>query len=87
MLPVYDALDAFVMTSHAETIGTVTLEAMARRVPVVGSLAGGTVGTCWTKGRGIGFESLNDRKTSQRAVHDVLDMDDRRNSRDVRAWP
>lgn len=74
VLPVYDALDAFVMTSHAETIGTVTLEAMARRVPVVGSLAGGTT-ELLDEGCGIGFESLNDRDLT-RAVHGVLDMDD-----------
>ena len=42
VLPVYDALDGFGMTSHAETIGTVTLEAMAREVPVVGTDSGGT---------------------------------------------
>ena len=42
VLPVYDALDGFGMTSNAETIGTVTLEAMAREVPVVGTDAGGT---------------------------------------------
>ena len=42
VLPVYDALDAFVMTSDSETIGTVTLEAMAREVPVIGTDAGGT---------------------------------------------
>lgn len=42
VLPVYDALDAFVMTSDSETIGTVTLEALARGVPVIGTDAGGT---------------------------------------------
>jgi len=42
VLPVYDALDAFVMTSNSETIGTVTLEAFAREVPVIGTDAGGT---------------------------------------------
>ena len=42
VLPVYDALDGFAMTSSAETIGTVTLEALARRVPVLGTDAGGT---------------------------------------------
>ena len=42
VLPVYDALDAFVMTSDSETIGTVTLEALARKVPVIGTDAGGT---------------------------------------------
>lgn len=42
VLPVYDALDAFVMSSDSETIGTVTLEALAREVPVIGTNAGGT---------------------------------------------
>lgn len=42
VLPVYDALDAFVMSSDSETIGTVTLEALAREVPVIGTDAGGT---------------------------------------------
>ena len=56
VLPVYDALDVFAMTSHAETIGTVTLEAMARRVPVVGSAAGGTK-ELLDEGRGQTFPS------------------------------
>jgi glycosyltransferase involved in cell wall biosynthesis len=42
VLPVYDALDAFVMTSDSESIGTVTLEALAREVPVIGTDSGGT---------------------------------------------
>ena len=73
VLPVYDALDAFAMTSQAETIGTVTLEAMARRVPVVGSLAGGTV-ELLDSGRGIGFETQNTHDL-KRAVLEVLEMD------------
>lgn len=72
--PVYDALDVFAMTSHAETIGTVTLEAMARQVPVVGSLAGGTP-ELLDGGRGIGFES-RDARDLARAVQEVLAMDD-----------
>ncbi|MGB2157670.1 MAG: glycosyltransferase family 4 protein [Flavobacteriales bacterium] len=74
VLPVYDALDVFAMTSHAETIGTVTLEAMARQVPVVGSLAGGTP-ELLDGGRGIGFESRDVRDLA-RAVQEVLAMDD-----------
>ena len=74
VLPVYDSLDAFIMTSHAETIGTVTLEAMARRVPVVGSLAGGT-SELLDSGRGLGFETRNHTDLA-RAVHEVLEMDD-----------
>lgn len=52
VLPVYDALDGFGMTSHAETIGTVTLEALAREVPVVGTDAGGT-SELLAEGRGL----------------------------------
>ena len=42
VLSVFDALDGFGMTSDSETIGTVTLEAMAREVPVIGTDSGGT---------------------------------------------
>lgn len=38
----YDALDAFAMCSASETFGMVTLEALTRGVPVVGTDAGGT---------------------------------------------
>ena len=73
VLPVYDALDVFAMTSHAETIGTVTLEAMARQVPVVGFL-GRRHPELLDGGRGIGFESRDVRDLA-RAVQEVLAMD------------
>ena len=38
----YDACDAYAMCSASETIGMVTIEAMARRIPVLGTDAGGT---------------------------------------------
>jgi len=38
----YKAIDAFVMASKAESIGMVTIEAMACGTPVIGSNAGGT---------------------------------------------
>ena len=46
---------------------------MARRVPVVGSLAGGTV-ELLDSGRGIGFETQNTHDL-KRAVLEVLEMD------------
>lgn len=52
VLPVYAALDGFGMTSLAETIGTVTLEALAQGVPVIGTDAGGT-SELLSEGRGI----------------------------------
>ena len=38
----YQAIDAFVMASKAETFGMVTIESMASGVPTIGSNAGGT---------------------------------------------
>jgi len=40
---VYAALDIFVMASHSETYGMVTIEAMVSGVPVIATRAGGTV--------------------------------------------
>ena len=42
LLSAYDACDAYAMCSVSETIGMVTIEALARQVPVVGTNAGGT---------------------------------------------
>jgi len=39
---VYAAMDIFVLASHSETYGMVTIEAMASRRPVIGTAAGGT---------------------------------------------
>ena len=69
VLPVYDALDVFVMTSKSETIGTVTLEAMARSVPVVGTDAGGTA-EILAESRGILF-APGDATALSRAVQQL----------------
>lgn len=42
LLSAYDACDVYAMCSVSETIGMVTIEALARQVPVVGTNAGGT---------------------------------------------
>ena len=42
LLSAYDACDAYAMCSTSETFGMVTIEALARSVPVVGTEAGGT---------------------------------------------
>jgi len=42
LISAYDACNAYAMCSHSETIGMVTIEAMARKVPVIGTNAGGT---------------------------------------------
>lgn len=42
LLEAYDACDAYAMCSVSETFGMVTIEAMARQIPVCGTNAGGT---------------------------------------------
>lgn len=58
VLPAYDALDGFGMTSAAETVGTVTLEALSRGVSVIGTDAGGT-SELLAEGRGMLIPSGN----------------------------
>lgn len=55
----YKAIDAFVMASKAETVGMVTLEAMASGTPVIGSNAGGTVEILQKGELGYLFETQN----------------------------
>lgn len=55
----YKAIDAFVMASKAETVGMVTLEAMASGTPVIGSNAGGTIEILQNGKLGYLFETLN----------------------------
>lgn len=71
-MPYYDILDAFAMTSTSETIGTVTLEAMARCVPIVGTRAGGTI-QLLDEGRGLPFASRDSRALTS-ALKRVLEM-------------
>ena len=54
----YKAIDAFVMASKAETVGMVTIEAMASGCPVIGSNAGGTPEILHHGKRGYLFEPL-----------------------------
>lgn len=53
----FAALDIFAMTSYNETFGMVTIEAMASKLPVVGSDRGGTVHLVEHDKTGLLFES------------------------------
>lgn len=55
----YKAINVFVMASKAETVGMVTLEAMASGCPVIGSNAGGTPEILGNGAFGFLFEPLN----------------------------
>jgi len=55
----YDACDAFAMCSASETIGMVTIEALVRGVPVVGTSAGGTAELLMNGKFGAVFEPGN----------------------------
>ena len=55
----YKSVDAFVMASKAESIGMVTIEAMACGTPVIGSNAGGTPELLQFGQLGYLFETLS----------------------------
>lgn len=55
----YQAIDAFIMASKAETVGMVTIEAMASGRPVIGSNAGGTPEILHNGNLGYLFAPLN----------------------------
>lgn len=55
----YSAIDALIMATKAETFGMVTLEAIAHKVPVLGSNAGGTPDLICGDEFGILFKSLD----------------------------
>lgn len=65
----YDACDAFAMCSMSETFGMVTIEAMARNLPVIGTNAGGTPELLLHGEAGVLFEP-NDSKALARALAD-----------------
>lgn len=62
----FAALDIFAMTSHNETFGMVTIEAMASQLPVVGSNAGGTVDLIEDEKTGLLFETKNAHELSKK---------------------
>lgn len=56
----FASLDVFVMASHSETMGMVTVEAMASGVPVIGTNSGGTPELLDQGKAGMLFEPTND---------------------------
>ena len=61
----YKAIDAFVMASKAETVGMVTIEALASGTTVIGSNAGGTIELLHNGKLGYLFETLNPSSLAQ----------------------
>lgn len=61
----YKAIDAFVMASKAETVGMVTIEALASGTTVIGSNAGGTIELLHNGELGYLFETLNPSSLAQ----------------------
>lgn len=57
----FAALDYFVLASQSETYGMVTVEALASRLPVIGTAAGGTVDLIEPEVNGLLFEPDNDQ--------------------------
>lgn len=66
----YDACDAFAMCSASETIGMVTIEALVRGVPVVGTSTGGTAELLMNGKYGAVFEpGKSEQLAEQLAQH------------------
>jgi len=64
----YKALDIFVMASVDETLGYVTLEAMASGLAVVGAKAGGTAHVIKHEENGLHFENKNPESLAQMLI-------------------
>jgi glycosyltransferase involved in cell wall biosynthesis len=58
----FAALDYFVLASQSETYGMVTIEAMASRLPVIGTSSGGTVDLIHHESNGLLFPPGNDQE-------------------------
>ena len=58
----FSALDYFVLASQSETYGMVTVEAMASRLPVIGTASGGTVDLIQPDHNGLLFSPGDDRQ-------------------------
>lgn len=56
---VFSALDWMILPSYSETFGMVTIESMALGVPVLGSMAGGTIELVDSLKNGLLFETKN----------------------------
>ena len=61
----YQAIDVFVMASKAETVGMVTLEALASNTPVIGSNSGGTMELLENGKLGYLFEPENSESLAE----------------------
>ena len=68
----FAAMDIFAMTSKSETYGMVTIEAMASRLPVVGTNAGGTADIIDHGANGLLVEPLDSDELAD-AIRMILD--------------
>ena len=69
----YAAMDIFVLASHSETYGMVTIEAMASRRPVIGTAEGGTVQIIEDGVNGLLVPPQHDRKLAEAILKLVND--------------
>lgn len=73
----FASLDVFVMASHSETMGMVTIEAMASKVPVIGTRSGGTPELLDHGKAGLLFEPGNSQVLAE-CILDLFENSDRR---------
>lgn len=73
----FASLDIFVMASHSETMGMVTIEAMASGVPVIGTNSGGTPELLDHGKAGLLFDPDNDRALAG-CIQNLMENPERR---------
>ncbi len=74
----FASLDVFAMTSHSETFGMVTVEAMTAALPIVGSREGGTPHLLAEGETGVLFESKNADDLAQKLEPLFADANERK---------
>ncbi len=70
---VYAAFDIFVLPSHSETYGMVTIEAMASELPVIATKSGGTPGIVCDGKNGLLVEPTDDEELAEALLRLIRD--------------
>ena len=71
----YNAVDVFVLASHSETYGMVTIEAMLSKLPIIATQSGGTSEILEYGKLGLLYEYQNHEELSEKIIQVLNNMD------------